>query len=189
MFASCNDQLCSVTFERTSLSRRQTPMGAHQPPSIHDLSALRIEDRARNQGPRFRWFRWFAAALGVLLLASALIFDIKGKAVSVEVSPAHRVSGNQRVALLNASGYVTPRRRATVAAKITARVKQMYAEEGMRVQSGQVLAMLDDSDAQVRLASAKADRELRPQPWTILKCSWPMLSGSYTVPKNYRKAA
>lgn len=140
-------------------SREDTPMGAHQSPTIHDLSALRIEDRARKQGPRFRWFRWFAAAVGVLLLASALIFAIKGKAITVEVSPAHRVSGNQRIALLNASGYVTPRRRATVAAKITARVKQMYAEEGMRVQSGQVLALLDDSDAQVRLASAKADRE------------------------------
>src|SRR5205814_5120907 len=68
-------------------------------------------------------------------------------------------AANDRVALLNASGYVTPRRRATVAAKITARVTRMNAEEGMRVQQGQVLALLDDSDARVRLNSAIADRD------------------------------
>jgi RND family efflux transporter MFP subunit len=54
---------------------------------------------------------------------------------------------------------VTPRRRATVAAKITARVTRMYADEGMRVHQGQVLALLDDSDARVRLNSAIADRD------------------------------
>jgi RND family efflux transporter MFP subunit len=62
------------------------------------------------------------------------------------------------VALLNASGYVTPRRRATIAAKITGRVNQIFAEEGMHVQAGQVLALLDDADARARLASAEADR-------------------------------
>jgi RND family efflux transporter MFP subunit len=64
-----------------------------------------------------------------------------------------------RPALLNASGYVTPRRRATIAAKITGLVQEIFAEEGMRVAAGQVLATLDDSDARARLISAKADRE------------------------------
>jgi len=59
----------------------------------------------------------------------------------------------------SASGYVTPRRRSTIAAKITGRVTAVYAEEGMHVKAGQVLATLDDSDARVRLASAKADRD------------------------------
>jgi len=53
---------------------------------------------------------------------------------------------------------VTPRRRATIAAKITGLVKEVFAEEGMRVQAGQVLATLDDSDAQARLRSAEAER-------------------------------
>ena len=35
----------------------------------------------------------------------------------------------------------------------------MNADEGMRVQEGQVLAVLDDSDARVRLNSAQADRD------------------------------
>jgi multidrug resistance efflux pump len=72
---------------------------------------------------------------------------------------AHSTSGDTRVALLNASGYVTPRRRATVAAKITGRVIKMNAEEGMQVQEGQVLAVLDESDARTRLISAQADRD------------------------------
>jgi RND family efflux transporter MFP subunit len=46
-----------------------------------------------------------------------------------------------------------------VAAKITGRLNQVLVEEGMRVQAGQVLATLDDSDVQVQLASARADRD------------------------------
>jgi RND family efflux transporter MFP subunit len=49
--------------------------------------------------------------------------------------------------------------RATVAAKITARVEEVLTDEGMHVKEGQVLARLDDSDAQRRLLSAHADRD------------------------------
>src|SRR5207245_10526464 len=61
--------------------------------------------------------------------------------------------------LLNASGYVTPRQRATIAAKITARVNEIYVDEGLQVEPGQVLARLDDSDARARLTSAMAERD------------------------------
>ena len=127
-------------------------------PPEPDLSALKIEERVRiRKGSS--WLRWIAAALGACLLVFALGFAIIGKAPSVQLATAHGVSGDTRVALLNASGYVTPRRRATVAAKITGRVVQMYAEEGMIVKEGQVLAVLDESDAQRRLISAQADRD------------------------------
>ena len=59
----------------------------------------------------------------------------------------------------SASGYVTPQRRATVAAKITGRVTGVFFTEGMHVRKGFVLATLDDSDAQRALASSKADRD------------------------------
>jgi len=62
-----------------------------------------------------------------------------------------------REALLNASGYVTPRRRATIAAKITGRVIGVFFDEGTHVSEGQLLATLDDSDARKALDSAKAD--------------------------------
>jgi len=123
-----------------------------------DLSALRIDERARGNPGRFKWLRWFAAGFGGVLLVSAAVFTLKGKTPVVEVATVHAGEPG-RPALLNASGYVTPRRRATIAAKITGRVNEVFAEEGMRVEPGQILATLDDSDARARLLSARADRE------------------------------
>ncbi|MGI9104286.1 MAG: efflux RND transporter periplasmic adaptor subunit [Terriglobales bacterium] len=128
-------------------------------PTAPDLSPLRIDESLRSRGSRGKPLAWFAAAVGALLLVIGLVAAVRGKVPAVEVATAHKISGDTQVALLNASGYVTPRVRATIAAKITARVTKMYADEGMRVQQGQVLALLDDSDARVRLNSAKADRD------------------------------
>lgn len=128
------------------------------PASLPDLSPLKIDDHARARGGR-KILPWFAAAIGVLLLVSGGVIALQRRTPVVEVATARSSGGDERVALLNASGYVTPRRRATVAAKITARVTTMYADEGLHVQKGQVLALLDDSDAQVRLESAIADRD------------------------------
>ena len=121
-----------------------------------DLSALRIQEGARRGGAS-KWLRWLAAAIVLLLIISAAVFAFKERKPVVEVAPVHAETDAREV-LLNASGYVTPRRRATIAAKITGRVVQMIADEGMHVREGQVLATLDDSDARVRLDSAKADR-------------------------------
>jgi len=123
-----------------------------------DLSALRIDERARQGAGRVRWLRWLAAGLGGFLLVLAGVFALKGKTPVVEVTTAHANQAG-RAALLNASGYVTPRRRATIAAKITGQVNEVFAEEGMRVEPGQILATLDDSDARARLLSARADRD------------------------------
>ena len=59
-------------------------------------------------------------------------------------------------AVLNASGYVTARRRATVSSKITGKVIDVRVEEGMAVQEGQILARLDDSSERSYLALAEA---------------------------------
>ena len=61
--------------------------------------------------------------------------------------------------MLNASGYVTARRRATVSSKITGKVVEVNVEEGMAVTQGQVLARLDDSTPQ---GGARARRWRRP---------------------------
>jgi RND family efflux transporter MFP subunit len=123
----------------------------------HDLSALRIDEGARKAGGR-KWSRWLAPAILAVLAVSGAVYAFKGETLSVEVAPAH-AQAEAREVLLNASGYVTPRRRATIAAKITGRVTQMIADEGLHVREGEVLAVLDDSDARVRLNSAKADRD------------------------------
>lgn len=124
--------------------------------SIPDLSALKIQERARN---RTRQRPWVIAGGAALLIAVALVFALvlKNRKITVEVAPARAATATEGAAMLNASGYVTPRQRATVAAKITGRVEEMLVEEGMHVQTGQVLARLDSSDALKRLKSAEAD--------------------------------
>src|SRR5262247_3354895 len=123
-----------------------------------DLSALRIDERAR-RGPRRLGWRVLVVALAVVLGGAAgLFFALRERAPEVEVATVRADKGG-RAALLNASGYVTPRQRATIAAKITARVNEIYVDEGMQVEPGQVLARLDDSDARARLTSAMAERD------------------------------
>ncbi|HZV60385.1 MAG TPA: efflux RND transporter periplasmic adaptor subunit, partial [Candidatus Eremiobacteraceae bacterium] len=56
-------------------------------------------------------------------------------------------------------GYVTPRRRATIAAKITGRVTGVFFDEGTVLREGQLLATLDDSDSRRILETAKANRD------------------------------
>ena len=127
--------------------------------TVPDLAALRIDERARGRGSTRKRLGLFAAALGLLVVAIGLMLAFKKQKPLVEVALA-QPAGEQLATLLNASGYVTPRRRATVAAKITGRVTAVYAEEGIRVRAGQVLATLDDSDARARLIFAKAERDV-----------------------------
>ena len=123
-----------------------------------DLSALKIDDRARPTAPRRGRRLVIVAATVVLLAAAGAWAMLREQAPEVQLGTVRADKGT-RPALLNASGYVTPRRRATVAAKITARVNEIYVDEGMRVEAEQILARLDDSDAKVRLAAAMADRD------------------------------
>jgi RND family efflux transporter MFP subunit len=124
-----------------------------------DLSSLKIEDSARPGGSGGKFWRIFAASLGVLVVLTGGIFALRRQAPSVEVAAARAANGPEAETLLNASGYVTPRRRATVAAKITGRVTSVLFDEGMHVQEGQLLATLDESDAKRALDAAVADRD------------------------------
>lgn len=129
-----------------------------QPPQ-HDLSSLRIHDRSRRPGRTGKRLGIFAAALGGLVIVGGLLLAFRSQTPVVEVAAARPASDARATALLNASGYVTPRRRATVAAKVTGRVEQVFAEEGLQVRSGQVLALLDCAQPNAELTSAKTDRD------------------------------
>ena len=133
-------------------------MVTRQTPSGPDLSTLKIDDRARRRSSPGRRVALYATALACLIVALGVFFAFNGRKPAVGVVLAQSPE-NQQATLLNASGYVTPRRRATIAAKITGQVTAVYAEEGMHVKASQVLARLDDSDARVRLQSAKAERD------------------------------
>jgi multidrug efflux pump subunit AcrA (membrane-fusion protein) len=124
-----------------------------------DLASLKIHDTARSRGGAGKFWGFFAAALGVLLLVAGGVFALKNRAPVVEVAVARPAGDPAQQTLLNASGYVTPRRRATVAAKITGRVTGVFFDEGNRAKEGQLLASLDDSDVRRSLESAIADRD------------------------------
>lgn len=115
------------------------------------LDALRMPEEARKPKRRRGW--WILGA-GVLVLLAGMLFGRSSPKVTVARAEAEEA--RERAVLLAASGYVTPRRRATVAAKVTARVLEVRAEEGMVVRAGDILARLDDSDAQKQLATAQA---------------------------------
>ena len=75
--------------------------------------------------------------------------------IEVEVSAVTERAAGTQASVLNASGYVTARRRATVSSKVTGKLIEVNVEEGMAVREGQVLARLDDSH-RARLAGAGA---------------------------------
>ncbi|HXT77291.1 MAG TPA: efflux RND transporter periplasmic adaptor subunit [Candidatus Eisenbacteria bacterium] len=125
----------------------------------HDLASLRIHEGERKGSKLGKGLAIFFGVLVILGGISGAVFALWKPKPVVEVTTVHKPAGaGGREALLNASGYVTPRRRATIAAKITGRVTGVHFDEGTRVQQGQLLATLDDSDVRRALDSAKADR-------------------------------
>ena len=125
-------------------------------PTSELLKELRID---RDTGPRRSGGRWLAfAVVAVLVIAIGVWF------VWARVAPPTVRTATARAAatpggagsVLDASGYVTARRQATVSAKITGKVTEVLIEEGQRVTEGAVLARLDDTDARAQLALARA---------------------------------
>ncbi len=116
--------------------------------------------------------RWRAAGAGGLVLAAVAGAYLLGSyessappaagldtpAVPADEAATATAAPAAGDVVLEATGYVTARRIATVSAKITGKVMAVYIEEGMTVEEGQVLARLDPTDAEAALALAVAER-------------------------------
>ncbi len=96
----------------------------------------------------------FVAVTGGLWWWSTRAKPIEVRTVTIRESP----SGGART-LLNGSGYVTPRREATVSSKVTGKVVEVLIEEGMKVETGQVLARVDDANIRASLKLAEAQQQ------------------------------
>jgi HlyD family secretion protein len=123
-----------------------------------DLAALRIpvEERGGRRGAGA-----IVAGIVVLLLVGggAWYYATRMQAATVKVAPATAppaAGSTGAAAVLNASGYVTARRRATVSSKVTGKVVDVLVEEGHPVRAGQVLAHLDDTQVRAALNFAEA---------------------------------
>lgn len=121
------------------------------------LEDLRIERPARPESG-FRLGTVVVVLLVLALAGAAGWWWLRPKPLPVRtvVARAGTGSGGERT-VLNASGYVTARRAATVSSKVTGKVTEVLIEEGLRVKEGQVLARLDDTNvkASFRLAEAQ----------------------------------
>src|SRR5918993_3780811 len=118
------------------------------------LKELRIDRRPGATRRKRRWPIFLGAALAIIV---ALVLVRGGRAVEVETAVARSAAEGGPASVLDASGYVTARRIATVSSKITGKVSEVFIEEGQRVAAGEVLARLDavDADAQRTLARAQ----------------------------------
>lgn len=92
------------------------------------------------------WLISLTAAVVVLALLAWLIFGGEQVfAVSTAMARVESTTGNEGQITLQATGYVTARRAATVSSKVMGKVDKLMVEEGDHVEAGQLLATLDDS--------------------------------------------
>jgi RND family efflux transporter MFP subunit len=144
-----------------------------------ELASLRIDKSARGSGGRGALI--VVVILLLTVIAGVIYWTRREPIVEIRTAEAAVRSGAAGApnAVLNASGYVTARRRATVSSKVTGKVMEIFVEEGKAVRQGQVLARLDDSQLRAMLnvdqaqlnaakrATAENDARLREAELTL----------------------
>lgn len=127
-------------------------------PTLKDeLASLKIDHSARASGGR-GGLLVFVLLIVIAGAAGGWFYTQRAQAATVKIGTvtASTGGGASPGAVLNASGYVTARRRATVSSKVTGKVLEIFVEEGKSVKKGQVLARLDDSQLRAAMAVAQA---------------------------------
>jgi HlyD family secretion protein len=122
------------------------------------LEQLRIDrdEEAPGRRPRLLWIIGAVLALGAVAAAAWLLLP-RGQRFDVQAATAVPPAGSSgATAILQATGYVTARRQATVSTQITGTLTQVLIEEGDHVKLGQVLARLDDTAQRASLAQSQA---------------------------------
>ncbi len=104
--------------------------------------------------------KWWlgSAALIIAALGTWYLLRPTGQPITIAVAQA-LPSGSKSDAgasLLDASGYIVARRRATVSSKVTGKIVKVMLEEGQRVEAGEVIARLDDANWRASLAQSRA---------------------------------
>jgi len=124
------------------------------------LEQLRIDptNREDSGGTQRRWVPAAIVAVVVVLIAAGVgYYMLRGRRFEVDAATAAPpATAAGPTAILQATGYVTARRQATVSAQITGSLTQVLIEEGERVKAGQVLARLDDTAQRAAVAQSVA---------------------------------
>ena len=123
---------------------------------LNDLKIDRSDNNNSEKSPLLKIITLVVASIFILAVTK-FIFLSEDELLEVsayKAKPAGQ-SNNSSTSVLDASGYVTARMQATVSSKITGKVLEVFIEEGMFVEKGQILAQLDDSSVQAELNFAK----------------------------------
>lgn len=124
------------------------------------LQQLRIDPAHRDDHPGSSRAWWIGVVVVVVLVLIGGVVTwwvTRGRSFEVETATAAPPAASAGpTAILQATGYVTARRQATVSAQITGALTQVLIEEGERVEAGQVLARLDDTAQKALLAQTEA---------------------------------
>ena len=137
-------------------------MDTPPPFNASDLASLRMDKDALAASAQRHALPWVIGGLIAILAMGAgvawLFLREKPIAVSVALVEQAKAAGSAADTgpVLNASGYVVARRISTPSSKITAQVKAVFVEEGMSVEEGDVLAVLDDTTPRRQLALAES---------------------------------
>ena len=121
------------------------------------LKELRIDRGAPEPASRRPlWITLALVALAALGVAAWFFFGGKPVPIVHTANAQPMTSSSASASVLDATGYVTARRAATVSAQITGTLTEVLIEEGDKVADGQVLARLDDTAQRASLAQAQA---------------------------------
>lgn len=129
-----------------------------------DQSSLLNQLRIDRSAPAVRRSRtlWWIPATVIAIGGAGLTVWYRSRSAAAPIRTAASIAPRKQTAplgaasLLDATGYIVARRRATVASKVTGKVIEVSLEEGQRVESGQIIARLDDSNARAALAQSEA---------------------------------
>lgn len=125
------------------------------------LDELRI-DRSGDDKPS-RTGRVILIAIVIVVIAT-IVWAVLARPGAVEVTVAEAKSvatsgGSGGATVLNANGYVTARRAATVSSEVTGRVTEVLVEEGDLVEEGEILARIDPATPEAALQLSRAQAQ------------------------------
>ncbi|MFN0207933.1 MAG: efflux RND transporter periplasmic adaptor subunit [Planctomycetota bacterium] len=133
---------------------------SHESAASADLNKLTIDRGERRDIVRRRRSPWPIIILILLIGVGAAggFYYWKNEFSIPEITTSRvvLVTPSEGSAVLTASGYVVAQRKAILGAKSPRRLVERFANEGERVTENQIVARLDHTDVDARLAQAKA---------------------------------
>lgn len=128
-----------------------------------DISQLRIDKSKKKEiidKKRKSLYIFFTLIAVVACVFFVYRYGFSFLPIRVTAVTVSKIYPSQAYTVLNASGYVVPQRKASVASKITGKIIALYVTEGMRVKRGDTIARLENDDIAAQKKHAQANLEL-----------------------------